>query len=158
VNGAAEARSDAPRGHERQSLGTALGHPFEGANAGTPQRAAPAIGSSAPTRAQASELEPRLHRAAIVLVTIARLMTPAAITAWATVDCNPAFLAPASRLVISAMLALAQTGDRRPPGRARITGTPVLGLAISSAARAMLALLWLVFPQWRAAHPERAPR
>ncbi|HEY3635765.1 MAG TPA: hypothetical protein VGK95_12000 [Caldimonas sp.] len=39
-----------------------------------------------------------------------------------------------------------------------ITGTPVLGLAIGSAVFAMFVLLWFVFPQWRAAHPERAPR
>jgi hypothetical protein len=39
----------------------------------------------------------------------------------------------------------------------RITGTPVLGLAIGSAASAMLALLWFVSLQWRAAHLQRAP-
>ncbi|HEY3635766.1 MAG TPA: DUF6328 family protein [Caldimonas sp.] len=115
VNGAAEARSDATRGHERQSLGTALGHMLDEARMVLPGVQAlfgfQLIGVfSDGFGHRLSELEQQLHLAAIVLVTIAiaLLVTPAAY--HQQVDrrrATAAFLALASRLVICAMLPLA---------------------------------------------------
>lgn len=165
MNGATDARGDAARDHESQSLGTALGHTLDEARMVLPGVQAlfgfQLIGVFSDGFAhRLSEFEQQLHLAAIVLVTMAisLLMTPAAY--HQQVDrrrATAAFLALASRFVIGAMLPLAAglAIDVHLVARV-ITGAPMLGLATGGAVFAMFVLLWFVFPQWRAVHPRGA--
>jgi hypothetical protein len=102
-----------------------------------------------------SQVEQDLHLLAIVLVTIAiaLMMTPAAY--HRQVDRRRAtaeFLAMASRLVSGAMLPLAAglSLDIQLVAHA-VTGELVFSTVLGGVVFAMFAILWFVFPQWRAA-------